>query len=506
MHALFLFAVVARIVVPSAGAGLDPFEEDNECGASGNVSQCSLHALQRQTRRKVDLESNEGADIVASARDAYAAHSEEHGFSNHSSVMGARDGIQPPQTPMQYNGISWPEMVVSASPGAESHFFSIGDWGGMDGAMEKPPDDIPRMYNYKNGDKPGPHPFPRSRLGCNQAMLTRCYSGGGFCSHTCGFARGVDDKAQLLVAEQFKRRAAIKNPVLVLNVGDNFYWGGIAKECGWPMNQIHWATKHQFDSIYEGVYSGQGVDGKPWLSVLGNHDWGGQMFNAGWDQQIAYTWASNRWLMPAVYWHQRVRFPDYAVDIFMLDSNFHDAKPQGKDAGHNICGASDRTKDASCASAGGPKDLNDCMGWFQRLWTEQQDWVKQKLSESHAEWQIVVTHWPCDRSPQFWRDLHNHHGLDLLVTGHRHDQELWKANTRGLLGVSLGGLTCFITGGGGGISSEDSPLRGRLSHFWPNVKAQYGFFDLTISKTVIKLESIDYKGKTVDFTTVHPKA
>ena len=44
------------------------------------------------------------------------------------------------------------------------------------------------------------------------------------------------------------------------------------------MDKIHPVTAHQFREIFENVYHGKGVDGKPWLSVLGNHDYGGFQF------------------------------------------------------------------------------------------------------------------------------------------------------------------------------------------------------------------------------------
>eukprot|EP00913_Durusdinium_trenchii_P004691 g4356.t1 len=86
----------------------------------------------------------------------------------------------------------------------------------------------------------------------------------------------------------------------------------------------------------------------------------------------------------------------------------------------------------------------------------------------------VATHFQCGHQAQWYKKLHGELGLDLLVTGHTHTQAIfdkWKV---------LGGLTCFITGGGGGITSENPPDVPRSS--------AYGFFDMTVSKDTIKLE------------------
>ena len=61
-----------------------------------------------------------------------------------------------------------------------------------------------------------------------------------------------------------------------------------------------------------------------------------------------------------------------------------------------------------------------------------------------------------------------------------------------------GGLTCFITGGGGGITSEVSPANERST--------AYGFFDLIFTKDEIKLESINFRGNKVGSATVTPVA
>merc|ERR1712241_1155993 len=94
--------------------------------------------------------------------------------------------------------------------------------------------------------------------------------------------------------------------------------------CG--ASDIAWIQTNQFQVGFEPVYSGPGLDGKPWLGVLGNHDYGGYRFDQGWDQLIGYTWGnSGRWVMPAQYWRATVHYPEFAVDYFFLDNNVFDA-------------------------------------------------------------------------------------------------------------------------------------------------------------------------------------
>jgi len=366
------------------------------------------------------------------------------------------------------------------------HIFAIGDWGGLDGQATGD------MIFYKGGQEAGPHVFPRSRGACTMKDLQDCYnSEGQNCKITCGWEKGVDDQAQLLVAAQMRARAAKSDPSYVLNVGDNFYQGGIWADCGSPMHKMAPITLHQFSTVFDGVYHGPGLDGKKWLSVLGNHDWGGWQFNHAWDQQIAFTWHSPRWVMPAVYWSQLVRYPDqdFSAEFFMLDSNAMDAKPEDHDPDHNICGPNNPPQ-VSCSVAGGPASKEQCHQWFRDLWNEQKQWLERRLRESTADWQVVVTHFPCGfETPWFWH-LHLSLGLDVLVTGHRHEQELWHPSM-------LGGLACFVTGGGGGITSEKSP-KGKHS-------SQYGFFDLAISKHAMTIESINYNGITIGKQTVQPR-
>lgn len=471
----------------------------DECTAaaqSGDAALCALSALQRRGMLKATA-SDAGAENSAARAD-----DEDTLASSGEKSKAWTWSKGPPEFGMAYNGIAWDDMIVSDSK-EKTHILAIGDWGGMDGSF-LPDEGRPQIVLYPGGASPGPHIFPRSRMHCPHKVFVDCYWPGKQCDPECGFAPGVDDNTQLLVAKHFKARAAKVSPEYILNVGDNFYWGGIEKSCGSPMGIIHPTTQHQFNQVFEGVYDGPGLTGKKWLSVLGNHDWGGRQFYNGWDQQIAYTWASSRWVMPAAYYSQKVSYPDFTIDYFMLDSNFVDAMDPPEDPEHNICSERHNPPDANCSAAGGPPSLSACRSWFATFWQTQKQWVEQKLAGSKTDWQVIVTHFPCGFEADWFKGLNSRLGLDLLVTGHRHDQELWKSGQIGYSGI-LGGLTCFVTGGGGGITSEESVLPGARSHNWDNVKTQYGFFDLTISKSEIFIELIDYRGMVIDNTTVYPK-
>jgi len=409
---------------------------------------------------------------------------------------------------MDYKGQSWPTLTFTGTQ--EMHIFAIGDWGGMDGSLNTV-EERPQLIAYKWGARKGPSVFPRTRWNryhtvelCSHKQFVECFnSKGAACAASCGYVPGTDDQPQQLVAKAMQDRARLKDPQYVLNVGDNFYWGGIEKTCGTPMDQISYTAFHQFDQIFEKVYTGPGLVDKPWFSVLGNHDWGGRQFNNGWDQQIAYTWASTRWIMPAPYYMARVEYPSkgFTVDLLMVDSNVFDAKSPTLDSEHNLCGSAHNPPNADCSKSDGPASITSCPAYFQSLWQEQKLWLETKLSQSTATWQIMVTHFPCGEDGEnqgFYRRLRTL-GLDLMITGHRHDQELWLPTDAK---NHMGGLTCIVTGGGGGITSEATPNPMDTSN-WMG-EGEYGFYDLTIDRSSILIESINWDGKVLKTARVHP--
>jgi hypothetical protein len=324
-----------------------------------------------------------------------------------------------------------------------------------------------------------------------------------------GFVYPVDVHPQLLVKDQMVKRAADSNPDYVLNVGDSFYWGGVNDWCGAPdmtTPYSHGGTGvdkvDQFKKIYEEVYIGHGLDGKQWLGVLGNHDFGGWMFNHAWDQMIGYTWSAQswgRWFMPALYYQVTVRYPDFSVDYYFLDTNVWDALDPNNDDPHNICSLQHNGDKASCPA--GLSNVWACPGWFKNMWQQQKGWLEERVPLSTADWRIAVTHFPPYFGLDEWKDLAKHHQFDLIVSGHRHSQftrtfgdnssliwpdwgkDAWKAGYTDFLDP----ISWVVSGGGGGVTSEHAPEE-------DGDDDQYGFMDLTLSRETLTVEAISHSG------------
>ncbi|CAE8588239.1 unnamed protein product [Polarella glacialis] len=287
-------------------------------------------------------------------------------------------------------------------------------------------------------------------------------------------------------------RSTVSWPRFVLNAGDMFYWSGIEAHCGLSTLTVT-DPKEQFTKVFEQVYTGEGLAGVPWLGTLGNHDFGGRSYTKGWDQIIAYTWGpGGRWVTPALYWRQRIHHADFVADFFFVDTNVNDV---GSNPNMNLC-SSDKDPDVSCGEAG-PTSPSECVLWFHDLWSAQLAWLEDELyaSTAEADWQVVVTHFPPEPVWQLatWQRLSGMYGIDLFVTGHRHQQEIHLPGKWPFLGTAY-----VVSGGGGGITSEKVP--NATGH-----DDQYGFMDITLSKLQLKIEAISHGGVIRNVTFVEPR-
>uniref|UniRef100_A0A7S0A4V5 Calcineurin-like phosphoesterase domain-containing protein n=1 Tax=Pyrodinium bahamense TaxID=73915 RepID=A0A7S0A4V5_9DINO len=407
---------------------------------------CTCHC--RGTRRRADAAFLAAAALMPGGTGSAAAS------------CGPRF-VPPKEAPTlanRYNGIGLNACFTADGP---HHVFVISDWGGQ-------------------GDPPVPVD----------------HRGKSFPGTARDFVRGVDNCAQQRVAEQMKHRAVTRNPDYILNAGDNFYWGGIQTLCGArPYDKVNTG---QWGPIFEKMYQGPGMDGKQWLGVLGNHDYGGFTFAMGWDQAIGYTWggpapSTNRWMTPAQYWSANVRYANFSVDYYFMDTNVYSAFNPHDNPDTNLCSVEHTPKGASCGQQG-PLSVWDCPKWFKRLWRDQMEWIQRVLPDSTADWQVVVTHFPPTFGRDGWERLSREHGLDLIITGHVHRQEVHYLEPGNFVRP-----TCWlVSGGGGGITSEGKP----------NVTGaddQYGFFDLTLTKEAILVEAISHGGQVRSSTKVLPR-
>jgi len=388
-----------------------------------------------------------------------------------------------PANAMSYNGIEWPTLCVNESV---SHFFTIGDWGGVCGWSQN--------NKCHNGTKPAicicgpecgdegkPCPMPNRPAGIEE----------------------IDGVAQRLVSDRMlsRQEELVKDGTparFIINVGDNFYPGGIDYHCGLADKS---AMAIQFQQVWRDMYPGE-LSKLEWWGVLGNHDYGGVCYIKGWDQQIFYTWHDDKWLLPAQYWRRSVQYKSFKVDFFFLDGNVYDTTP-GTIPSHNICSPKSNPGihcelnvypgDGGNCAATGPHNAGECVGWFKNLWKANYIWLKETLPKSDAEWQILVNHYPAAFSLGYapdsyvdWSKFLEPMGVDLYISGHTHEQGIYYGDFGP--GRNMGKSAWVITGGGGGVTSEQAPVPSGQDD-------SYGFMEMVISLESINITTYSHGGR-----------
>lgn len=367
-------------------------------------------------------------------------------------------------------------------------FFGIGDWGGMCGWNGKPCEaskksqDCGYAYGMENIDENSPCPMNNHNGISNKPIEGR-----------------VQKTIANLMMQRYKTMGDQGNAhQYVLNVGDNFYPGGVDVHCGKGPNA---GVMQQFETVWKGIYESVATE-LEWWSVLGNHDYGGVCYIKGWDQQIWYTYQQDKWVMPGQYWMRTVQYKDFKVDFFMLDGNDADTPNQGVSvANHNICQTGlEGTKEPFCQAeyypgsggdcpVSGPHNPGHCVQWFQDLVNQQYNWLVKAMKASDADWQIIVTHYPASYGLGHqinWAKWLEPFGVDLMVSGHKHLQKIAYLGTHD--NIDTGKSAWVITGGGGGVTTDSMPVRDS------GEDDSYGFMEFVMTASELNIKTYTHGG------------
>merc|ERR1719195_1044915 len=208
-------------------------------------------------------------------------------------------------------------------------------------------------------------------------------------------------------------------------------------------------------------------------------------FQSAWDAQIFHTWNSTTWRMPGAFWMQRIQFNGFSMEIFNIDSNAYDAKPLGEDEKHNICQDWGPQPGIDCGNI--DMNLHTCRDRLNHLLDEGVKMIKERLEEEKATWTFVnthfhtlITHW----GPEELKGLREKGLIDFVFVGHAHIQE----TMTGWGGVD-NAWNHVISGGGGGVTSDNCPKYGG----WDEA---YGYVYFTATKDQLVWEMRGHGGFT----------
>eukprot|EP01052_Picozoa_sp_SAG31_P035709 SAG31_NODE_4345_length_3329_cov_3.417957_2_plen_721_part_00 len=301
-----------------------------------------------------------------------------------------------------------------------------------------------------------------SDWGCNPRSLKSCSSQG----------------AQRSVAHamsHYYQRSSKDGPgsySFILNMGDSFYDDGLRTS----KDVENTVTSH------EDVYSLPGLM-VPWKTVLGNHDYRGDLsFTVG--KQLGVI------DIPSTYydWYQQLS-ADENIHFIALDTNFIQSA--------QLC-----KKDARGVEQT-PEIFVACRAAFRNGWKEQLQWLEAVLRHDTARWTIVYGHHPCYGAGK-WAFHENdpdttladqlgglleRFNVHMYISGH--DHVLQAMERRGVQHIIVG------AGGADGdsepLATEDRLRSAGVSLLHTNdISHRYGFGALsaTFDKLCIELVSV----------------
>lgn len=318
-------------------------------------------------------------------------------------------------------------------PGDNLHFFAIGDWGGASCPGHASMHYVHRQY------LPGSERYD------------------------------LDHNAQTSVANVMGALGDQLNPFMVLNAGDNFYWGGVFDE-SLGGQDVH--DPVTFSQGFEDIYHHESLM-VPWLSIMGNHDYGGDGCFSNVRAQFDYTVKdllhNNRWKMPSPYYKHRINFDGFSAEFFMMDTNVEDSN-SGRHGGicaQEICHEVFNRETTPRA---------ECVQWFRNLWQAEQEWLRAAVSESTADWKIIVGHHkPHGPVGHLFESLADEFGVQLMVGSHTHEMAFYESwhGSAPLLVVGAGGGAQGAPGCGGALYCSEP--------------TGYGFVDIGINERQLEL-------------------
>lgn len=267
---------------------------------------------------------------------------------------------------------------------------------------------------------------------------------------------GRDPQRQVAAAmdEVAKRDFAhsAENPLdFVISTGDNMYEDGVAS--------VH---DVKFKRNFENVYTQPTLQCR-WYQALGNHDRGAHGVIRDVIAQVNYTKLSKRWFLPSTHYAQRLEVPGggYSVELFVLDT--YDVSPR-----------------------------------LTRMTSKQLRWFDEALSNSTADWKIVVGHRPLfsagskhGSSPWMQKKLlptMTKHRVAVYFSGDDHDLQVLRED----------GIWFAVSGGGARAKNDLKPSGVKQTVFQAGV---HGFMHMLVQNATHAALSVYNKNSVRLFAT-----